>query len=545
MPRVTIDNQTIDVPEGSTVLQAARKLGIDIPTLCHYDGLKPETSCMICLVKLADRNGLVPSCATPVEDGMCVESETPEVHQVRKTGLELLLTDHLGDCVAPCQHTCPTHMNIPQMLRQVAAGELEDAIETVKQDIALPAVLGRVCPDLCERTCRRNDVDSPAAICLVKRHVADVDLATQRPYLPPQQPATGKRVAIIGAGPTGLSCAYHLQQFGHACTIFDEHAEPGGMLLTDFDETQLPRSVLAGEVGVIRELGAVFEMNVRIGAEKSIADLSRDFDAVLVAAGAMKDAQIEALGLPASCGRLQVNLKTHETPLAGVFAAGDAALPSKMAVRSVAAGKSAARCIDLYVSGQGVTGAHKMFNVRIGKLAKEEVDSVAAGASEVDRVVPIHGVTGGLTAEEAQQESARCLHCDCSSHGDCGLQGFADRYGVTAPKNPSRRQELARHYQHANIIFEPGKCILCGLCVQVAREAGEPLGLTFIGRGFDVRIDVPFDGTLADGLQKVGERCAEVCPVGALSKKTDGCGVGSGCGTCGPSGNDFSDGAQG
>src|ERR1051325_2186995 len=98
MPRLTIDNRSVDVPPGGTVLDAARVLGIDIPTLCHLDGYEPSTSCMLCLVKVKGRNRLVPSCATVAEEGMEVESETPQVRQVRRTGLELLLSDHLGDC---------------------------------------------------------------------------------------------------------------------------------------------------------------------------------------------------------------------------------------------------------------------------------------------------------------------------------------------------------------------------------------------------------------------------------------------------------------
>ena len=95
-----------------------------------------------------------------------------------------------------------------EMLRQIVAGELHEAIVTVKKDIALPAVLGRVCPELCERACRLGKVDSPAAICQLKRYVADANLALEKPYLPPCKPSTGKKVAIAGAGPAGLTAAH-------------------------------------------------------------------------------------------------------------------------------------------------------------------------------------------------------------------------------------------------------------------------------------------------------------------------------------------------
>ncbi|HUU21926.1 MAG TPA: 2Fe-2S iron-sulfur cluster-binding protein, partial [Phycisphaerae bacterium] len=142
MPTIHIDNQPVEVANGATILEAAGKLGIDIPTLCYRPGCEANTSCMVCLVKVAGRNGMVPACATEAVDGMRVESETDEVRDLRRVALELLLSDHLGDCMAPCHSLCPARMNIPQMIRQIAAGELREAIETVKADIALPAVLG-------------------------------------------------------------------------------------------------------------------------------------------------------------------------------------------------------------------------------------------------------------------------------------------------------------------------------------------------------------------------------------------------------------------
>ncbi len=171
------------------------------------------------MVKLTASGRFVPACATAAAEGMEVESETAEVHQLRRDALELLLSDHLGDCLAPCWFACPARMDIPRMLRQIAAGDLRRAIATVKRDIALPAVLGRVCPAPCEKACRRGGLDAAVAICQLKRYVADVDLASGDPYVPACGPATGRRVAILGAGPTGLSAAYYLAQQGHACTM--------------------------------------------------------------------------------------------------------------------------------------------------------------------------------------------------------------------------------------------------------------------------------------------------------------------------------------
>ncbi|MHC4890884.1 MAG: FAD-dependent oxidoreductase, partial [Planctomycetota bacterium] len=230
MPKLTIDNRQVEVDNGVTILDAAGKLRIEIPTMCFLKGHKASTSCMVCLVKVEGLGKLVPSCGTIAQDGMRVESDSEEVRQARRAALELLLSDHLGDCIGPCQITCPARMNIPLMIRQIAGGSLRDAIATVKKDIALPAVLGRICPKPCERVCRRAAFDEAVSICLLKRCVADIDLQSPNLYLPPCKTTQDKRVAIVGAGPAGLAAAYYLTQDGLSCTLFDEHEQPGGTL---------------------------------------------------------------------------------------------------------------------------------------------------------------------------------------------------------------------------------------------------------------------------------------------------------------------------
>ena len=140
---LTIDGQPVTVEPGQSVLAAARSLDIDVPTLCYLEKCGPLNSCQVCLVKIKDR--LVPSCGTVVHPGMVVESETEEVHLARRTALELLFSDHVGDCLSPCHRLCPLQLNVPVMLRQTEAGELDAAIATVRQALPLPAVLGRLC----------------------------------------------------------------------------------------------------------------------------------------------------------------------------------------------------------------------------------------------------------------------------------------------------------------------------------------------------------------------------------------------------------------
>jgi ferredoxin len=524
MPNLTIDTQNVTVPEGATVLEAARQLGIDVPALCFNEGCTPSTSCLACVVRINGDSQFVPSCATVAIEGMRVESETEAVHQVRRTALELLLSDHLGDCLGPCQLGCPAQMDVPLMLRQIVAGQWREAIATVKHDIALPAVLGRICPAPCEKVCRRGDLDTAVSICLLKRLVADVDLASPEPFLPECNLASGKRVAIIGAGPTGLAAAYYLSQSGHACEVFDENATPGGRLLRETTESELPREVLAAEVSAIQRLSVVIHADTRIGAAAGLSDLRARFDAVLIACGVMGRDQAPGWGLAVAERGVQVVARTYETNLPGVFAAGGAIRGKTLAVRSVADGKEAAVAIDQFLCGVALTGPAVPLNVRIGRMPRDELARfAAANVPLLRRSSTEHGSPANTACEQAVahgiEQAARCLHCDCRGATTCKLRQYAAQYGASPRRFKADRRSYQQDSRHAEVIYEPGKCIDCGLCIQIAAAAGEPLGLSFVGRGFDVRVAVPFDRPLAEALSKAAAACVAACPTAALAWK--------------------------
>ncbi|HPD14685.1 MAG TPA: 2Fe-2S iron-sulfur cluster-binding protein [Planctomycetota bacterium] len=516
MPRLVIDNRPVEVPIGATLLDAAHALGIEIPTLCHLEGFEHSTSCFVCVVKLKGKPGLVPSCATVAADGLEVESETDEVRDARTMALELLLSDHLGDCIGPCHAVCPAHMNIPLMIRQIAAGRLRDAVVTVKEHIPLPSVLGRICPAPCEKGCRRGQHDAPLSICLLKRIVGDADLAAPEPWLPERRPSTGRRVAVIGAGPAGLSAAWYLLRDGHGVTLFDDHAKPGGMLQYAVPEDKLPRAALDAEIALVARLGAELRLGQRV---ESIAELQGDFDAILVAAGELRPGDAARLGLPASKTGVEADRETLATPVAGVFAAGGAIRPQKMAVRSVADGRAAASSISAFLSGSSHASriTHHAFSTHIGKLKEGEMAAFLAEASDVPRVEPSGGLAAGLTEAEARAEALRCLHCDCRKPGACRLRRWSAALEASPSRFKGERRTFVQHRQHSQILYEPGKCIRCGLCIQVCAREKEELGLTFIGRGFDVVVGVPFDRPIAEGLRKTAAACVAACPTGALA----------------------------
>ena len=519
MPTITIDGEPVEVPAGATILDAARKAGIEIPTLCHREGHPPLTSCFVCVVRVNGGARLLPSCATLAAEGMAVESASEGVRKARRAALELLLGDHLGDCIGPCQGVCPAHMDIPRMIGQIAAGRLREALVTVKERIALPAVLGRICPEICEKGCRRAHTDGAVSICMLKRHVADADLASGDPYLPPCAPASGKRVAIVGSGPAGLSAAWYLLQEGHACTLFDEHDQAGGALRTVLPEDVLPRDVLDAEIALIARLGAEFRLGARV---TSLDDLRREFDAVLVTVGPAGPEGAAALGLPAGKHGVQVERLTLATPVPGVFAAGSAVAPTQHAVRAVADGRTAALSIARTLAGEASADRGRPFSTHMGRLHEEELAGFAAGASVEGRTAPAGGPEAGYAVEEAVREAMRCLRCDCSKQGECQLRRHAIAYDASPTEYRGERREYAREDTHPDVVYEPGKCISCGVCVQIAAEAREDLGLTFIGRGFSVRVGVPFSAELSEGLRRVARECAAACPTGALAPRERG-----------------------
>ncbi len=519
MPRLRIDHRDVEVPPGATVLDAARTLGIDVPTLCFLEGCKPSTSCLVCMVKIRGQNKLVPACGTGAVEGMEIDSETEEVHQVRRTALELLLSDHLGDCLAPCHFACPAHMDIPLMLRQIAQEDLAEAIVTVKDSIALPAILGRICPKPCEKGCRRAAADGAVAVCQLKRFVADADLASPEPYLPECRPASGKRVAVVGAGPTGLSATYYLLRLGHAVSLFDDQPQPGGRLWRETTAENLPRDVLEAETRLVLRLGADYRPNTKVGQGPSLDDLRREFDAVLLACGATDKPKAQQFGLKAAAHGLAVDRETFRTELPGVFAAGSAIRAKGLVVRSVGDGHEAAWSIHQHLSGLPVSGAVKPFSSRIGRLEEEEVRELVVIAGQAPRNEPEKDQ--GFPPAEAIQQAARCLHCDCRALSSCKLRRYAALYGADPGRYKGGRKVLRIYTQHSRVLYEPGKCIDCGLCIEIAAAAGEPLGLSFVGRGFDVRIGVPFNRPLEEALGKVAAQCVAACPTAALSLKDE------------------------
>lgn len=344
MINITIDNNNILIPSGTTILQAAAQLEIRIPTMCFNDAVSNHASCMVCVVKNNNTNEFIPSCATKVTEGMNISTTDSDVIEARKDALELLLSDHRGDCEAPCQRACPADKNIPLLNRIIAKNELENS-SSLLSTYSLSCVN---CTAPCEKVCRRKQVD---------------------------------------------------------------------------------RSLSIREVLILLE------------------------------------------------DRMQ--LKSSES------------------------------------NQQPKTKEKNKFNSTYGRLTDQDFEGMLADAENCEKT-EINTLPFSL--QSAVDEAKRCMHCDCRKNSSCKLKVYSNEYNASQSKyRLGNNKKVCKIVQQNVLVYEPEKCIKCGLCVAVLKQNKNLVGLAFIGRGFDIHIDIPFSKSLEDAINKGAARCIEVCPTGALA----------------------------
>ena len=283
--KITINGQVCTGTPGQTILQIAEANGIHIPNLCHNDQLKHYGGCSLCVVEAENSPKLLRACSSIAADGQVIYTESERVVRTRKTSIELLMSDHEGDCRGPCVLKCPASVNAQGYVQAIARGDDKEAVRILKERLPIPASIGRVCPHPCEGGCRRQMVEESISISYLKYFAAD-NVIAQGGYLPPKAASTGKRVGIIGGGPGGLTAAYYLSLQGHRVTIVDAMPQMGGMLRYGIPEYRLPKKVLDAEIDEIASLGVKMQNNYRIGVDASFEEFKSQYDAVVVAIGA-------------------------------------------------------------------------------------------------------------------------------------------------------------------------------------------------------------------------------------------------------------------
>ncbi|MHA1529129.1 MAG: FAD-dependent oxidoreductase [Alphaproteobacteria bacterium] len=287
--RLEIDGKPVEAMAGETILGAARRAGIDIPAMCFDPRMKPTGDCELCNVVLDGRADPVKACMIVAREGMTVQTMNARLKTLRKDRLNTYLADHNAYCQPPCTAACPAGIDIAGYIDLILQKDYAGSTALIKEMLPLPGVLGRVCPRPCEDPCRRIQIDGkPVAICALKRFAADKAAESGLPTQPEPKPATGKRVAVVGAGPTGLSAAYYLALAGHKVTLFESERKAGGMLRFGIPPYRLPNSVLDQEIDDILSLGVELKTNQTMGRDYQL-DTLRDqgFDAVYLSIGAM------------------------------------------------------------------------------------------------------------------------------------------------------------------------------------------------------------------------------------------------------------------
>ncbi len=296
MIKVTINGKECIAPKGQTILQIAEANSIEIPTLCYIADLKAYGACGLCTVEVEGMPKLLRACSAVASDGMVISTDSPRIRQSRKIALELLMSDHTGDCKGPCSLNCPAGTDCQGYVKLIAEGKFKEAVELVKDRVPLPASIGRVCPHPCETACRRKLVEEPISIAFLKSFAADEDLKSGDKFMPELAESSGKSVGIIGGGPAGLTAAYFLAVKGHKVTVYDAMPKMGGMLRYGIPQYRLPKEILDMEIESIAELGVEMKNNIKIGSDITFDEIKNSHDATLAAIGAWKSSAMRIPG---------------------------------------------------------------------------------------------------------------------------------------------------------------------------------------------------------------------------------------------------------
>lgn len=296
MFHIIIDGVGIKAAPDMTIVEAAKSVGIEIPTFCHDKRIEEYGACGICVVEVEGVPKLLRACSTKVFNGMIVNTKSERVIKSRKFALDMLLSNHTGDCKAPCSLACPAGTDCQGYVGLIANGEYEEALKLIKKKIPLPAAIGRVCPHPCQTACRRSLVEDPIQIAYLKSFAADIDLESENTYVPELAPLNGKTVSVIGGGPAGLTAAYFLRIKGYSVKIYDKMPKMGGMLRYGIPQYRLPKELLDKEIKLIEDLGIEMINNKTLGLDFTIDSLKAESDAVVVAVGAWKSSPMRVEG---------------------------------------------------------------------------------------------------------------------------------------------------------------------------------------------------------------------------------------------------------
>jgi NADPH-dependent glutamate synthase beta subunit-like oxidoreductase len=229
--------------------------------------------------------------------GVCEQICPKGIMNVQTASQRILHFNQSNDRLAPCRQTCPAEIDIPKYITQIQEGDYAGAVNTIRERNPLLLACGRVCPHPCEDNCRRGIEDDPVSINQLKRFAADFEMNRGKRLPVPVAPLTGKRIAVVGGGPAGLTCAFFLRRLGHEVTIYEAMPHLGGMLRYGIPEYRLPKKVLDWEIEGILDLGIEAKTNAKFGRDFDLSTLeAEEYDAVFLGIGAWQDSSLRVEG---------------------------------------------------------------------------------------------------------------------------------------------------------------------------------------------------------------------------------------------------------
>jgi len=304
--------------------------------------------------------------------GACETACPKNILTVRTMSQRLLTFNEEDAALAPCQQTCPAEIDIPRYISCIRKGDYAGAVNTIRERNPLLLSCGRVCPHPCEDYCRRGIEDEPVSINQLKRFVADWEMNSGSRLPIPCAPDTSKKVAVIGGGPAGLSCAYFLRRLGHSPTIFDAMPKLGGITRYGIPEYRLPDKVLDWEIEGILNLGIDVHYNTRLGKDFTIQSLRDEgYDAIFVGIGAWKDLTLRIEGEDAKGVWQGINF------LSTVAGSPDKKIPVGRSAAVVGGGNSAIDCVRT-LKRIGCKNVYLVYRRTRKEMPANEVEIVAA-----------------------------------------------------------------------------------------------------------------------------------------------------------------------
>ena len=497
---IEIDGKAVEVNENMTVLDAAGAAGIEIPALCFSRQHGACNTCMVCGVRDLEKD-IIPACSTKVHAGMHVDASGPEIREFRKHALEFLLAEHVGDCDAPCRLSCPVFFDVPAMLHKIAADDFAAAADLIHDGMPLPHLSCMLCKRRpCEKACRRGRHDTPLEI------VAALHAALKTKSFPAEEHQRKYSVAVVGSGCAGLAAADMLSKRDCRCTVFEAGDKPGMEIAALLAPENL--WLLENELARLAAAGIEFKCSAKIMSEDIAGRLLKEFDAVLLCIGSRSMTEFSPLLKTDENGAF-TKLQSFMTSIEGVFAAEDMAIHAS-GIQAVADGVEAGHAVISWLEHGRHFIAENRYDHRFGEVTPEDMQQFTDGTGSVKTEVTDNA--------GAMLEASRCLHCDCRKYENCLLRKYASGYMTQQIRIPSQRHAF-RRINAGDVIYEPGKCIRCGICIKIGEAGGKAVAPVFKGRGYEVEMGAPLGHSMTEALEGIGPECTAACPTGALSRK--------------------------